>query len=611
LSAGTPAGAWGEQAGEMLARAAPTHTVHRAGGLAMLEPPHLLAGGWQCWLYGAPEDRGGLAADFGLEPGGDLPGAFSRALAPLGEAACELLCGRFVVVAFERERNRCVVTRDQLGAQPLVYARAADGVVFAEHERDLLGVLAGAPGPDRLALLQWIETSLTPVGRTLYEGMRRLPAGHRLTLDPTRVSMERWWSIRYAGIERGSDMELGERLRVAAFAAIGRAAAGAARPAVKLSGGLDSACVAAGMGAAGLADRALALGGTFATHPEADERELIEATARTTKMPLELVAYDPAGSMLAPALAHIERWRVPPGSPNLFLWQPLTTRARALGVDVMLDGEGGDEVFGVAMYLIADMLRAGRPGSAWALTAGIPGIGRAPSRRTRMRVLRHYGLAVLSPAGVRRRREARARGRGAAGALLPPADAQALAELRDADEARDRREGPFWWRFQAKGMIDLRDQFDVGAHFRREALDQRIERRHPLLHDLRLIETALAIPPRTQFDPVRDRPLLRDALRGWIPETVRTRHTKSHFSSLVLAGMRAEEADLIEPLRRADAPVRAYVASAALDRRLAVPAQRRPLLQAGPLWRAAIANLWLLALAGERPTFSIPSFFRP
>jgi hypothetical protein len=59
--------------------------------------------------------------------------------------------------------------------------------------------------------------------------------------------------------------------------------------------------------------------------------------------------------------------------------------------------------------------------------------------------------------------------------------------------------------------------------------------------------------------------------------------------------MRAEEAELIGPLRSAEAPLRDYVTAAGLERWLAVAAEDRPLLGAGLLWRLAIANRWLLA----------------
>jgi hypothetical protein len=413
------------------------------------------------------------------------------------------------------------------------------------------------------------------------------------------VSVERWWNLRYEGTEAGTEAVLAERLRDAAFAAVGRAAAGSRRPAVKLSGGLDSACVAAGLAANGLTGggRALALAGTFADEPVTDESELIEATARHTDLALERIAFDPAGSMLAPALEHIARWRLPPATPNLYLWRPLMARARELGVDAMLDGEGGDELFGLAPYLIADMLRTGRLRTAWSLTGRVPDIGLDPDVRSRLRVLRRFGLSPLVPSAVRRYREARNRARSS-GSIVPRADAQALAELLRADR-QDRREGPLWWRFQAESMIDERDLLGVGAHFRREAADEQIDRCHPFLYDLPLTEAALRLQPWAQFDPVRDRPLLRDGLTGAIPEAVRTRHVKSHFTPLVLAGIRADEAGLIEPLRRADAPVRAYVAVQALDRRIDVAPDDRLMHGAGNLWRMAIANRWLISQMNE------------
>jgi asparagine synthase (glutamine-hydrolysing) len=574
--------------------------------------PHAVHGDWRCWLFGEPQPGLELAehriAEVGANPadvdpaganpaGANLAGALARALAARGETAVALLSGPFAAVVHDGARQCCWVVRDQLGAQPLVYARVADGALFAEHECDLLDVLPRTPPPDRLAFVGWIENGMPPAHRTLFEGIERVPPGGRLALAE-HVAVERWWEPRYAGVQRGSPDEVGGRLREAAFAAIARTATGARRPAVKLSGGLDSASVAAGLAAGGFASRgALALGGAFAANPEADERELIEATARHTGLALELIAHDPTRSMLAPALAHIDRWRLPPGTPNLFVWQPLLARARALGVDVLLDGEGGDELFGFAPYLIADKLGRGRLAGAWSLSARIPGIGTHPDRRVRVRVLRHYGVRPLVPAAVGRRR-ARANAMAAPNGLIAPADRASLAELREDDE-RQRREGPVWWRMQTHTLIDMREQLDMGAHFRREAADAGIAIRHPLLHDLRAIETALCIPPELQFDAVRDRPLLRDALRGLIPEEVRTRHDKSHFTELVLAGLHAEEAALIEPLRRGDAPLRAYVSAPALERRLAVAPADRPLLSAGPLWRLAIANLWLLALAGE------------
>jgi hypothetical protein len=180
--------------------------------------------------------------------------------------------------------------------------------------------------------------------------------------------------------------------------------------------------------------------------------------------------------------------------------------------------------------------------------------------------------------------------------LIGRADAQALAELRTESEA-DRRDGPLWWRHQAQNVLDMRELSDMAGHFSREAADARLQVCHPFVYDLPLAEVALGIPPQMRFDPVRDRPVLRDAFAGLIPEQVRTRHAKSHFNSLMLAGIGADEEGLIAPLRRADAPIRGYVTTAAVEQITEVAPQERSITGVGTLWRVAIANRWLLSLA--------------
>jgi asparagine synthetase B (glutamine-hydrolysing) len=220
-------------------------------------------------------------------------------------------------------------------------------------------------------------------------------------LSGDAVTVERYWSPRYEGTVTGSREEIAERLRAEAFAAVERAAPGE-RVGMRLSGGLDSACVAAGLAARRSEPGALALAAVFPGREETDERGLVEATAAHAGLKLELVSFDGPAPVLAPALAHIERWRLPPGSPNLYVWEPVATLARKRGLSAMLDGEGGDELFGLAPYLIADALRRGRLAEAWSLTGGIPGIGEHPDPRVRLRALRVFGVGGLVPARHRR-----------------------------------------------------------------------------------------------------------------------------------------------------------------------------------------------------------------
>src|SRR5271167_59867 len=252
------AGAWGERAIELLQPAARRGgaTLDRGGPLAMVGAPGASDGNWRCWISGRLTNAAELRERFGLPGDAEESALIARAHAQLGPGACDLLRGTFIVVAAESERGFALACRDQLGGRPLVYVRVAGGVLFAEHERDLLELVPSTPAPDRLALADWVGADTLLPARTLYEGMNRLPPAHRLVLSPGAVKVERYWRPRYEGTADGGREAIAERLRSQAFAAVDRAAAGSQAPAVLLSGGLDSACVAAGLAARGEIGRA-------------------------------------------------------------------------------------------------------------------------------------------------------------------------------------------------------------------------------------------------------------------------------------------------------------------------------------------------------------------
>ena len=67
---------------------------------------------------------------------------------------------------------------------------------------------------------------------------------------------------------------------------------------------------------------------------------------------------------------------------------PLLRRAASDGVPVILDGEGGDELFGCSQYLIADRLRRGNVRGAIELARRLPDLGDALSRGDRWALVR-------------------------------------------------------------------------------------------------------------------------------------------------------------------------------------------------------------------------------
>ena len=158
----------------------------------------------------------------------------------------------------------------------------------------------------------------------LLRGSREDPLGHRLSLSTWRDRVERYWAAPFRGARSRAAREgSAERLRTEVFAAVDRAAAGARLPAVRLSGGLDSACVAAGLLAASVGGRpALALS-VVLSGPSGDRRAEPDR-GRRSQARTRLGAGQLRRALLGPRAGtrHVERWRLPAGQP-----QPLSLGA--------------------------------------------------------------------------------------------------------------------------------------------------------------------------------------------------------------------------------------------------------------------------------------------
>lgn len=605
-------GSWGLPGHDRLAAAARARGLElvQDGALSLAAPPGSLveaqAGAWRVWITGRID-----AVDPGLTAApasGTLAGLAAAALERLGADGQARLYGAYLLVAHDLRTQTAWVSHDHLGARTLVHTASQGGTLFAEEVVDLLSLMPATPVPDRLALLHWVDRRTLPGDRSLYASVHRLAPGYRLELTAGGGSQPHpFWRPVYREPDRTSVEQSAAAVREQAFAAVRRAASGLGRPGVKLSGGLDSACVAAGLAACAEGRTPVALAGVFPDYPEADESGLIEQTARAVGIKLVTVTQG-ATEVFAPVTSYIRRWAVPPWSPMTAVWDPLLAAARSAEIDGLLDGEGGDELFGLTPQLIADRLLSGRLLSAWRLSGQLPGVGAHPSVELRLRILRNHGVGTALPPRARWLRRRITGSHRYSSQLLFPADASRLLAADEAWAWR-RADGPIWWRAAVAGRVRDPHSVDANAELRHAALDAGIEGRHPFLHDALLVETMLATPPEQMFDPIRTRPLLRDGLRGIIPETVRTRLGKSHFTDLISDSMAGPEgAALLSQLADPQAPIRAYVRSRPLDELAAIGStsgiQRQQL--ATSLFRLASVNSWLLQLEQREQTVYPP-----
>ena len=327
---------------------------------------------------------------------------------------------------------------------------------------------------------------------------------------------------------RSPRAELAARLRAELEAAVQDALPRPGVSALLLSGGLDSSVVAAL--AAPRAPGLQAIAAAFA-EPELDETVVgAQGRRRHGRRP----HHGPHRAARAAGRRRGLPARLGAAAarrPGILIEAPLIAAAARLGAGVVLDGQGGDELFGAAHFLIADRVRRLRPLSAWRLVAPAPVAGRRPAAASR-------------PARVHERRRPR-RARAAASTSGPPAPARGALHAGVAAPrpraALSRQPGPVAVEAPRRAaLVGL-----AGRHADARARDRRPRRlpaparRHGRRSrrarrccDLGLVELALRMPPETNFDPVTSRPLVREALRGALPADVLARRDKRDFSAL-------------------------------------------------------------------------------
>ena len=169
-----------------------------------------------------------------------------------GSACVERFRGMFAFAIWDRNRQTLFLARDRLGIKPLHYAWLADGsLVFASELKALLLHPALGRDIEPEAVEDYFAFGYVPEPRTILKGVRKLPAGHHLTIrrGAARPRPVRYWDVPFAETplqDLNPDQageELIERLREAVrIRLIAEVPLGAF-----LSGGVDSSAVVAMM----------------------------------------------------------------------------------------------------------------------------------------------------------------------------------------------------------------------------------------------------------------------------------------------------------------------------------------------------------------------------
>lgn len=462
-----------------------------------------------------------------------------HAIVQFGSEVIPRLLGDFAFVVWDPATRTAVGACDALAVRKL-YTAERDGLfAFANRAR----ALTVGDRYDVQFLAEQVASAEAAPELTVYEGVRAVPAGTMVVVERGKLTSRQYWSpllVDTEGAARMSDQEAAQTLRGLLLEAVRVRLSRDGRTWAQLSGGLDSASIVS-------LTQSSAEAGTFAqgltgtvTYVDregtaTDERQYTSAVLQRWQLSNEMILEAPMW---------YDELRPPPriDQPRVnFMFHPREQRlseiVRAAGGHVLLTGQGPDEYLRGSMFFFADWLARGQVGAAAREMLRRAAIGRVSFwelayRNAVVPLLPSRWQQWLGPEVTR----------------LAPWLRKTVAQRYHLRE-RQFELALYGGRIGHKYSHSMtRTMVAVGKLLGHLVLDDALDVRHPFL-DRRLVEFGLGLPPTLTTRPHASKWVLREAMRGIVPELVRTRVGKGSQIERHAWSLSAQRT-LLEPLVR-------------------------------------------------------------
>lgn len=263
--------------------------------------------------------------------------------------------GMWAIAIYDAQTGNVFLARDRFGIKPLHYAQNDQRFVFASELRALRGLSSVSSELDRQVARRMLfdPFSIEASDRTLFKGIRRLPAGHYAVFQDGRLHVQRWWwtvdhlpvvpdNFEDAALKWRELFDDAVRLRMRSDVPIGTC----------LSGGFDSSAIVCAMAAAAderatqlhdAKDWRHALVASFPGQPNDETPEATEAATFAGIVPHIMVVDDSdATTDLDAVLTDLDDIYISLPTAPWLIYREL----RRQGLTVSLDGHGADEMMG-------------------------------------------------------------------------------------------------------------------------------------------------------------------------------------------------------------------------------------------------------------------------
>lgn len=160
-----------------------------------------------------------------------------------GEDCLNHFNGMWAFAIYDRLEKTVFASRDRFGIKPFYYLLKDDFFAFASEIPPLLSLLAGKPSPDYQSIFDYLVFNRTDqTENTFFNEIKKLQHGHNLTLFDSRITINKWYNLRER-VTRTIGFSEPAEFRELFCSAVGLRLRSDVPVGVCLSGGLDSSSI--------------------------------------------------------------------------------------------------------------------------------------------------------------------------------------------------------------------------------------------------------------------------------------------------------------------------------------------------------------------------------
>ena len=290
------------------------------------------------------------------------------------------LRGTFAIAIWDERNRTLLLARDRFGVKSLCYAAAESQLIFASHPRAIFASARIGKNVDPHAIVDYLNMNIVPAPQTVYRGVMKVNPGECMVWHDGQLRAAQYWDMSYPEDARGSHQKLADELLARMDEGVRLASNDLPqqRTGCFLSGGTDSSSV---LGLLTQAKKSSASSFSIGfAEARFNELEYAHIAARHYKS-------NHHDSILGPQDAFdaipkiVELYDEPFANSSAIPTYYCAKLAKDNGVDVLLAGDGGDELFGGNERYLTEQIygfyhRVPRPLRRWMIE---PAVFAAPS----------------------------------------------------------------------------------------------------------------------------------------------------------------------------------------------------------------------------------------